>query len=105
MKHEYYLLIPNRDGSRLWLVEEQGRWVLPQLEIAEDFWWQDVAPLNRAAQARLGCGVTTICCLPITVDRAQEVVRFIYAVAPQGPLPETGLWVKEPALEPDNLPW
>jgi hypothetical protein len=105
MKREYYLLIPNLDGSRLWLVEDAGRWALPQVEIADAFWWQDVVPLNRAAQAKLGCGVTTLGCLPITYDKAQDVLRFIYAVEPQGPLPEAGRWIEATAIDLSIVPW
>jgi len=105
MKREYYLLIPNLDGSRLWLVEDAGHWTLPQVEIADAFWWQDVVPLNRAAQAKLGRGVTTLGCLPITYDKTQDVLRFIYAIEPQGILPEAGRWVETTALDLSGVPW
>lgn len=105
MKREYYLLVSNTDGTRLWLVEDAGHWALPQVEIAEHFWWQDVVPVNWAAEAKLGCGVTSLACLPITVDKEQDVLRFIYAIMPHGSLPVAGRWVEAADIDLITVPW
>jgi hypothetical protein len=73
------LLITNRQGPRILLLEEDAGWTLPCPSPREDHFWQSVGPVNRAA-ARLGYSVTTLRCLSILHDAQTDQLHCYYAL-------------------------
>jgi hypothetical protein len=106
MPFDYFVLIPDETGERVLITPTESGWSLPHLAIADNFWWQDVGPVNRAAREQLDLGATTLCCFRIIHDAAAQAVRHVFALEPQqwnGHLPENGRWVSAAELEGVNL--
>lgn len=73
------LLITDRQGPRILVLEEAAGWSLPCPSPREDHFWQSVGPINRAA-ARLGYAVTTLRCLSIIHDVQADQLHCYYAL-------------------------
>jgi hypothetical protein len=102
----YSALIPDAAGSALLLERSPAGWALPEFRFAEQHFWQDVAPLNAAIQARFGLAVWTLRCLTIVDDDAAQA-RFYYlnelqpGAEPPGPADDA--WIAVERL--DALPF
>lgn len=97
MSAHYFALIADGAGQRLWLQPAGAGWTLPRLTIAERFWWQEVAPVNRAAREQLGCEVSTLRCAGISGDETSG--RLYYALEPAAKQrPAAGRWLEAGAL-------
>jgi hypothetical protein len=73
------LLITNRQGPRILVLEEDAGWALPCASPREDHFWQSVGPVNRAA-AQLGYSATTLRCLSIVHDVQTDQLHCYYAL-------------------------
>jgi hypothetical protein len=76
MPISYLLLIAESGGERL--LGHDG--ALPCVQIAYDFWWQDVAHINKAVREQLGMEITTLSCFQIFGNEGVAGSRFYYAV-------------------------
>ncbi|HYF61194.1 MAG TPA: hypothetical protein VD886_00180, partial [Herpetosiphonaceae bacterium] len=74
----YFALIPNAAGSAIVLERGDAGWALPAFRFAEPHFWQDVAPLNAAIQARFDLAAWTLRCLTVVDDDAAAQARFYY---------------------------
>jgi hypothetical protein len=100
MSAQYFALIADETGERLWLRPADSKWSPPRLAIAEKFWWQDVAPINRAAREQLGLAATTLSCVRILGTEAGG--QLFYVLEPQrsnGGLPSGGRWIGPDSLD------
>jgi hypothetical protein len=103
----YYALIPDAAGSALLLERSSAGWALPEFRFAEPHFWQDVAPLNAAIQARFDLAVWTLRCLTIVDDDAAAQAHFYYLnelqPGAEPPGPAVDAWVTVERL--DALPF
>jgi hypothetical protein len=79
MQHLDLLIVTDRRGPRVLLLEQPASWALPCSTPTENHFWQSVAPLNRAA-AQLGFAVTTLRCLRLVDDAQANELRCYYAL-------------------------
>jgi len=97
MTSEYYALISDETGSRVLATPGDAGEMLPQLNIQESFWWQDVGPVNRAAREQLDITATTLCCFRLIGDEGMAGSRFYYAME-LGEDMANGQWAEAEAL-------
>jgi hypothetical protein len=108
MTSTYYALIADPAGKHILMSPTESGWTLPRLSIAEDFWWQDVGPVNRAAHAQWGWRVNTLNCVQIIGVEGDEAAKLIYALEPQalnGYTPDGTRWVEADAVRTLTLVW
>lgn len=108
MTSTYYALIADPTGKHILMSPTESGWTLPRLPIAEDFWWQDVGPVNRAAHAQWGWRVNTLNCVHIIGVEGDEAAKLIYALEPHalnGYTPDGTRWVETDAVRTLTLVW
>jgi len=102
----YYALVAEPAGqNRILLLPEGSDWSLPRFSVTHDHWWQDVAPVNQALRRQLGLPATTLNCVRLVGEEADETAQFFYALELSGlhtQLPADGRWIAAEAL--DELP-
>lgn len=100
----YHALIPDPAGSAILLERGDAGWALPEFRFAEPHFWQDVAPLNAAIQARFDLAVWTLRCLTIVDDADQARFYYLHELQPGAEPAGDGLsWAGLDRLDLDDL--
>lgn len=100
MTSQYYALLADPQRERVLMTPTESGWTLPRLPITEDFWWQEVGPVNDAARTLLGWPVATLQCVHISGQEGEASAQLVYALEPcagEGAVPQGMLWA--PAVE------
>ena len=95
MSFRLHLLIPDKSGTRVLLLEDESRWMLPYLSGAD--WWAQVEGAQSWARDRLSLDIVILRCVFVEHDDAHQESgdAFLFAELLGGETPLSGSWCDE----------